>query len=131
MDGLYFEKLTPLNVNFIFVFFCVVVSNGIETLVFESSVLEFLLFSFSVVDDIGMGVFLIGIFFSFVDVDVVGIVCLLVVLGRGLVVVVEDGLLNMVKGVTLGLCVVIAFLVNVGFDTEVPGLRLSKLFGRN
>jgi len=123
-----FPILFPLKVNLILVFLRVVVSNGIETLVFESKVLEFLSFSFSVVDEIGVGVVLIVVLLVVVGMVLVGVVRLLVVLGGGLTVVVGEGLLKMVKGVTFGLCVVIACLVNVGFGAL--GLVLSKLFGR-
>ena len=50
------------------------------------------------------------------------------VLGRG--VVLREGLLNIVNGVTLGVRVVVNVLERVGFDIGVSGLGLSKLFGR-
>ena len=91
--------------------FCVV-----ERLVLEPKLLDCLAFSFSLVEEIEMDVVFIVVLFV-----VIGVVCLLVV---------EDGLLKTVKGVTLGLCVVILCLVNVGFDIAVLGLLLSKLLGR-
>ena len=81
-----------MNVNLIPGTFSVDVITGIET------PLEFLFSSFSVVEEAGLVIVLI------VELSLVEIVCL----GREVVVVVE-GLLKMVNGVTFG-------LVNVGCD---------------
>ena len=82
--------------NFIFEGFLVVVSTGIET------PLEFLFSSF-------LSTAVVVVVVLFVDGVVVGCVV--------------DGLLKIVKGVTLG-------LVNVGCDLGVTGFRFLRLFGR-
>ena len=108
--------LTPLNVNFIFEGFLVVVSTGIET------PLEFLFSSF------------LSITVEVAVVLLVVVICVVLVGAISWVVVGAAvlGLLKTVKGVTLGL-VNVGWDIGVtgkGFDLGVTGFRFLKLFGR-
>ena len=94
-----FVKLTPLNMNLIFVLFLVVVSTGIDT------PLEFLFSSF-------LGGMVIGTLVVLMVVVVLSVVlslvvCFSVVLGWEGVVEVVAGLLSILNGLTFG-------FVNVG-----------------
>ena len=94
-----FVKLTPLNMNLIFVLFLVVVSTGIDT------PLEFLFSSFLGGMVIGTLVVLMGVVVLSVVLSLV--VCFSVVLGWEGVVEVVAGLLSILNGLAFG-------FVNVG-----------------
>ena len=96
-----FVRLTPLNVNLIFVLFLVVVSTGIDT------PLEFLFSSFLGGMVIGTLVVLMGVVVVVISVVLSLVVCFSVVLGWEGVVEVVAGLWSILNGLTFG-------FVNVG-----------------
>ena len=106
--------------NVILLFFLVVVSTGIET------PLEFLFSSLSVVGLVTDIVVLLTVLVFGVLVDGCGVVRLLVVLGCGVVDVVEEGLLEMRGSVTLGFLVVNNCLLDV-VCVVIPGLGVLNL----
>ena len=104
--------------NVILVFLFVVVSTPFEFLFSSCLVVGELTGMFVILTEVILGLEKMGW----------GVVCLLVVVCRGVVDVVVEGLLEMSGCITLGFCVVSNWLVSIVCVT-IPDLGLLKLFG--